>query len=128
MRYLQIPSELFKERRRNFMRHMKKNSLAIFYSNDFMLRSGDQTFPYRQDPSLFSLCGIDQPGTVLVLIKSSDKPEDEVLFILPIDPQQSIWNGERLTYQSTTAISGVHSVNRISQLEKFLQRTIPTII
>lgn len=109
------------------MRLMKRDSLAIFYSGDPMRRSGDQSYPYRQDPILFSLSGIDQPGTVLVLIKSSDTSEDEHLFILPNDPHHTIWNGERLTHQAASAISGTQHVHRISQLDKFLQRTIPTV-
>src|SRR5688572_1956127 len=106
MRYSQIPSRLFSDRRNEFLREMKRDSVAVFFSNDNMPRTGDQFFPYRQDSALFSLCGIDQEGTMLILYKGANKENNrEILFILPDDPEHATWNGDRLTKTAARKIS-----------------------
>ncbi len=96
------------------MKHMERGSVAIFYSNDLMPRSGDQTFPYRQESTLFALTGIDQPGTILVLCRLPNKNSfKEILFILPKDPDHVIWHGERLTNKQASTISGMDTIRTV---------------
>jgi len=111
MRYSRIPTELFIERRKQFAKKMEPGSIAIFYSNDQMHRSGDQFYPYRQNSALFLLSGIDQPGTVLVIYpKAKKKANKEIAFILPDDPKHSIWNGDRLSAKEAYKISGIENI------------------
>ncbi len=49
MRYTQIPKELFIRNRQKLAGRLEKNSIAIVHSNDQMLRSGDQCFPYPSE-------------------------------------------------------------------------------
>ncbi len=111
MRYSPIPPKLFVDRRNQFAKQMKSGSIAIFYSNDPMPRSGDTFYPYRQNSTLFSLTGIDQVGTILVLFPDAKKSiHKEIAFILPSDPAYAIWNGERLTHKSATKISEIRTI------------------
>ncbi len=111
MRYEKIPSVLFTERRAEFAKKMEPDSIAIFFSNDEMPRTGDQFYPYRQDSALFALTGIDQPGTILILYPDAKKKTNrEIIFILPSDPLHAIWNGDRLTLPDARQISGISSV------------------
>src|SRR5688572_28994866 len=106
MRYNTIPSSLFSDRRKAFCRQMQSSSIAIFYSNDPKHRSADQHYPFRQDPSLFAMSGIDQQGTILVLMRGSkQKKSAELLFILDNDPKNEIWNGKRLSKKEASKIS-----------------------
>lgn len=90
---------------------MAKGSIAIFHSNAEMYRSADQTFPFRQDSALFSMTGIDQPGTTLVLYPDAAKKSlREILFILPSDPFHLLWNGPRLSPKKASTISGISTV------------------
>ncbi len=111
MRYTKIPSQLFKDRRSEFAKKMKRSSIAVFYSNDYMPRNGDQFYPYQQDSALFALSGIDQPGTILVLYPEAPKNVlKEIAFILPDHPDQVIWNGDRLTHKEASLISGIQTI------------------
>lgn len=124
MRYPVIPPALFKDRRQAFVRKMEPGSLAIFFSNDHVTRTADQHFPFRQDSSFFAMCGIDQPGSALIINPAAkQKPNREILFILPEDPLHAIWNGERLTSRQASKISGVDHVRMIDDFEKTLQET-----
>ncbi|MEO5906248.1 MAG: aminopeptidase P family protein [Saprospiraceae bacterium] len=111
MRYEKIPSSLFTDRRAEFAQKMEPGSIAVFFSNDEMPRTGDQFYPYRQDSALFALTGIDQPGTILILYPDGKKKNSrEMVFILPIDPLQAIWNGDRLTVTEAKQVSGISSI------------------
>jgi len=98
---------------------MKKNSIAIFFSNDAMPRSGDQTFPFRQDPDLFALSGLDQPGSALVLNPGDHDPMMRAIaFILSPDPLHTIWNGKRYSKAEAKKASGINMIYTNDQWSK----------
>jgi hypothetical protein len=74
MRYPLIDPDLFKRNRRKLIGGLEKDSLAILHSNDQMVRSGDQYYPYRQSSDLFYLTGIEQEMTVLMISPGADEP------------------------------------------------------
>ncbi len=128
MRYPSIPSKLFAEKRKKIAKKMISGSMAIFFSNESMFRNGDQSFPFRQDSRLFSLSGLDQQGTILVLIRGAkNKLYQEMAFILPQDPLHSTWNGDRLTSKQAREISGISDIRMIDQLDKTMSTLIPTV-
>jgi Xaa-Pro aminopeptidase len=116
MRYEPISASLFSARRISFAKQMKKNSMAIFFSNDPMPRTGDQTFPFRQDADLFSMSGLDQPGTLLVLNPGAPDPKmRELAFILSPNPLHTIWNGKRYSKAEAQKISGIQTIYTTDQ-------------
>jgi Xaa-Pro aminopeptidase len=111
MRYESINPELFKQNRKNFSKEMKKNSLAVFVSNDIITRSADASYNWRQNPDLFYLSGIDQEETFLILFP--DAPEEkyrEVLFIRKTNEQIATWEGKKHTQDEAAKISGIKTV------------------
>lgn len=119
MRYSPIPSDLFTDRRNQFAKKMKRHSIAVFYSNDQMRRSGDQFYPYRQDSALFSLTGIDQEGTILILHPDAKKKFNrEILFILSEDREHAVWNGDRLSTSEAGKISGISHIMSLEKWDK----------
>ena len=67
MRYEPIDNKLYIANRQNLAKQMKPGSIAILVSNDFMPKGADGFFPWRQNPDLFYLTGVDQEETFLVL-------------------------------------------------------------
>jgi len=58
------------------------------------------------------MTGINQPDTILVLIKGKSNDEfREILFIKQIDEKQRIWNGEVLSRNDAIKVSAVEEVN-----------------
>ena len=131
MRYQPIPPTLFNDRRKEFTKKMIKGSLAVFYSNDPMPRSGDQFFPYRQDSDLFSLSGLDQPETIIVLYPSAkNTAHREMAFILAHDPQYAIWHGDRYSTKEAKSISGIDKIHTIDKWDRIMPglfRSVDTI-
>ena len=125
MRYQPINPELFKLNRRRFIRKMLPDSIAIFHSNDLMPRNGDTFHPFRQNSDLFYLSGLDQEETVVVLFPDCVKEEfQEIAFIKRTDEFIAIWQGEKLTKEKATAISGIQKVYWLDQMDNILNELI----
>jgi Xaa-Pro aminopeptidase len=111
MRYNAIDNNLFKLNRKNFIRQMKSKSVAIFVSNDLMTKSADAAYKWRQSPDLFYLTGVDQEDTFLVLFPDAPLPEwREMLFVRRTDEQIRTWEGNKLTKEAASAVSGITDV------------------
>lgn len=118
MRYPLINIELFKRNRSAFTSKMKKNSLAIFYSNDEMPKKGDQFFSFKQNPDFFYMSGISQEKSVLVLFPDSPIPEyKEVLFLLRTNELIAIWEGHKYSQEEATETSGIKTVKWLDEMD-----------
>ncbi|MCX7548232.1 Xaa-Pro aminopeptidase [Xanthomarina sp. F1114] len=122
MRYNQIPKSLFIKNRNNFTAKMRSNTLAILTSNDVKHNNADDVMGFTQNNDLFYLCGIDQEETILIVYPEANRKENrEILFIKETNEQIKIWDGEKLTKEQATDISGIARVEWIHDFEKVLQ-------
>lgn len=121
MKYDPINSDLFIKNRKNFMAQMKPKSIAVFNSNDIYPISADSTMPFEQHRDIFYLSGVDQEESVLLLFP--DCPNEdlrEVLFVRETNEHIAVWEGEKLTKEAATKISGIQSIFWLQDLEKTL--------
>ena len=103
------------------MVQMQPKSLAVFNSNDIYPISADSTIPFEQHRDIFYLSGVDQEESVLFLFP--DCPNEdlrEVLFVRETNEHIAVWEGENLTKEAATKISGVKSIYWLQDLEKVL--------
>lgn len=111
MKYNPIDESLFKRNRENFISELKTNAIAIFNSNDEYLRSGDQTFPFKQNSDFFYLSGIDQEQSVLILFPDCPNPlYREVLFLRQTNDHIAVWEGHKYTKDQARRVSGIQQV------------------
>lgn len=111
MKYTSIRNQLFVRNRKNFSKLLKKNSLAIFNSNDEFPRSGDQTYLFKQNSDIFYLSGIDQEQTILILFPDCSNPlYKEVLFLRQTNDHIAVWEGHKYTKKDAAKASGIDSV------------------
>ncbi len=125
MKYDRINADLFKLNRSLFTAKLKKNSVAIFLSNDEHPWNGDATHNFKQNSDLFWLSGVDQEDCILVL--SPDCPVIEMreaLFIKRTDDMMVIWNGHKLTQQQAKEVSGVQNVYWMEDYEAKIHSVI----
>ncbi|MEZ4899954.1 MAG: aminopeptidase P N-terminal domain-containing protein [Saprospiraceae bacterium] len=117
-RYSPIEAAFFVQNRKRFTREMTPHALAVFHANDAMPRSGDQTFPFRQNSHFFYLTGIDQEESALLLFPDSPKPEyREILFIRRTNEHLLTWEGPKLTADEAKKLSGIETVLWIDQMD-----------
>lgn len=125
MRYDPVPAEFFQRNRRRFMRKMQPDSIALFFSNHQMPRSGDVYFPFKQNEDLWYLTGLEQPGTVLVLFPDCVKDGyQEVVFT----PRSNLFldrlQGGTTDLDQAAALSGIPKVFWSDEQDRVLHELI----
>ncbi len=125
MKYRPIPPTLFQTNRERFCAKLPPDSIAILVSNDEMPRSGDASFPFRQNPDLFYLTGIDQEQTMLILFPDATDPKHrEVLFVRQTNDHIKVWEGHKYTQEEGRKISGIQQVMWTSEFEGLLNMLV----
>lgn len=125
MKYDPIHPDFFVNNRKRFMRKMQPDSLAIFYSNDLMPRSGDTFFPFRQNSGLFYLSGLDQEETVVVLFPDCIKEGfQEVAFVKRTSDYIAIWEGEKYSKEKAREVSGIQKVYWLDEMAPIIHELI----
>jgi Xaa-Pro aminopeptidase len=88
-----VPEE-FARRRRQLMRMVGREGIAILPSAPLRMRSRDVEYRYRQDSDFYYLTGFAEPDAVAVLIPGRDSGEF-VLFCRERDAEKERWDGAR---------------------------------
>ncbi len=101
------------------MAQMKPKSIAVFNANDIYPIGADSTLPFEQDRDLFYLSGADQEETILVLFPDAlDPKHKEVLFVRETNAHIAIWEGEKLTKEAATKVSGIQTIYWLTDFDK----------
>lgn len=123
MKYLPIDASLFVANRKDFVQHLKPNSLAIFNSNDIYPVSADSTMPFKQHRDIFYLSGVDQEESILVIFPdASDEGHREILFLRETNEHIAIWEGEKLTKEAALATSGIRTVYWLDMFDSIMKK------
>jgi Xaa-Pro aminopeptidase len=84
----------FAKRRRQLMRMMGRDAIAILPAASVKQRNNDVEYHYRQDSDFQYLTGFDEPESVAVLVPG--RPQGEfVMFVRDRDPARETWDGKR---------------------------------
>src|SRR5690606_3061800 len=119
MRYEKINKRLFIENRARLRKELKRNSVALFNSNDIMPTNADGTMRFRQNSDLFYLTGVDQDETILVVCPDyPDKKLREVLFVREVNEQIATWDGHKLTKEEAHEVSGIETILWTSDFQR----------
>lgn len=100
------------------MGRMKPKSLAVFNSNDIYPIGADSVLPFEQDRDIFYLSGADQEETILILFPDAiDSKHREILFVRETNDHIAVWEGEKLSKEKATEISGIQTVYWLNQFD-----------
>ena len=128
MRYEAVDPEFFVRNRANLAAKMKPNSVLILHANDIMPTNADGTLPWRQNNDLYYLTGVDQEETVVIIYPDAYTEADrEILFVRETSELIAIWEGEKLTKERATEVSGIKNVQWVDSFEAALQRLVPQV-
>ncbi len=82
----------FARRRRQFMRMIGKDAIAVLPAAPVRHRNGDIEYAYRQDSQFYYLSGFPEPDAVAVLVPG--RPQAEyLLFVREHDALRESWDG-----------------------------------
>ena len=117
MRHAPIDSGLFIAHRQRLTSLLPQHSVAIVHAADVLPTNGYGTLGLHPASDLFWLSGIEQEESVLVLAPQAVDPAlREILFLRQPNEHLATWEGEKLTKEKATRISGVERVRWLSEL------------
>ena len=99
---------------------LSPETLFIQFSAPVRVYSNDVDYEYRQDSDLLYLTGIDQEGTILVMMPAN-LTRKELLFVRDPDPRAEHREGHLLTIDEAQEASGIGEVHVLSDFEPFLK-------
>ncbi|MDQ7075107.1 MAG: Xaa-Pro aminopeptidase [Gammaproteobacteria bacterium] len=109
----------FVKRRKQLMRSVGKEGIAILAASPVRQRNRDVEYPYRQESDFLYLSGFSEPEAVLVLIPK--RPAGEfLLFCRESDPEQEIWHGRRAGLAGAVEEYGADDAFPISDMDEIL--------
>ena len=117
MRHAPIDLGLFIDHRRRLTALLPRRSLTIVHAADVLPTTGDGTARLYPASDLFWLTGIEQEESVLVLAPDAIEPASrEMLFIRQPNEHLATWEGEKLSKERATAVSGIATIRWLSDL------------
>jgi Xaa-Pro aminopeptidase len=109
----------FTRRRRQLMRMMGRDAIAILPAAAVKHRNGDVEYGYRQDSDFQFLTGFPEPEAVAVLIPH--RPQGEyVLFCRDRDPARELWDGDRAGQDGAVERYGADDAFPIGDIDEIL--------
>lgn len=118
MKYDRIDKSLYIHTRKQYVKHLKSRSLAVFNSNDIFSISADSTMPFQQQRDILYLSGVDQEESILLLFPdAADENQREILFLKETNPTIAVWEGAKLDKNEAFEVSGIKTVYWLDQFE-----------
>lgn len=109
----------FARRRRQLMRAMGEEGIAVIPASPVRVRNHDVEYPYRQDSDFLYLTGFTEPGAVAVLVPG--RPQGEyVLFCRERDPVMETWHGRRAGQEGAVEGFGADDSFPVADLDDIL--------
>jgi Xaa-Pro aminopeptidase len=109
----------FARRRRQFMRIIGKEAIAILPAAPVRHRNGDIEYAYRQDSHFHYVSGFPEPDAVAVLCPG--RPQGEyLLFVRERDPLRESWDGARAGTEGAVELYGADDAFPIADIDEIL--------
>lgn len=109
----------FARRRRQLMRMMGNDGIAIIASAPEKIRSRDTHYPFRQDSDFWYLTGFPEPDAVAVLVPGR-KAAEYIVFCRERDPEKETWHGRRAGQEGAVSHYGADDAFPIDDIDDIL--------
>jgi len=114
-----VDSKEFMRRRRQFMRMIGKDAIAILPAAPVRHRNGDIEHAYRQDSHFYYLTGFPEPEAVAVMVPG--RPHAEyLLFVRERDPEREAWDGPRAGTEGAIGHFGADDAFPVEDIDEIL--------
>ena len=114
-----MPRDEFARRRRQLMRLMGRDSIAVLPAAPIRHRNSDVEYPYRQDSDFHYLTGFGEPEAVAVLVPGRAQAE-YILFVRERDRARETWDGRRAGPAGASREYGADDAFPISDIDEIL--------
>ena len=110
---------IYKNRRKQLLKHMKPNSIAIIEASSEKIRNNDSAYRYRQCSDFYYLTGYNRPDAVLLIHKNKNMSISQFYSKRP-NKHDSVWTGDLWTSKKIARAYGFNKANYLDNFEKDL--------
>jgi Xaa-Pro aminopeptidase len=114
-----VPKDEFARRRRQLMRLMGRDAIAVLPAAPVRHRNGDVEYAYRQDSDFHYLTGFGEPEAVAVLVPGRSQAE-YILFVRDRDRAREAWDGRRAGPAGAAREYGADDAFPITDMDEIL--------
>ncbi len=114
-----MKSQEFARRRKQLMRMVGQDGIAILPAAPVRTRSRDVEYRYRQDSDFYYLTGFAEPDAVAILVPGRDAGE-YLLFCRERDADKELWDGLRAGPEGAVEIFGADDAFPIDDIDDIL--------
>ena len=118
-----INEQEYVSRRKALLQKLKPNSIALVCAATPKVRSNDTEYPYRQNSNFYYLCGIEEPSSALLFVKTN-KSSKVILFVQEKEPQFELWNGKVMGIKKARKRYEVDEVCSIKKLQSRIEENL----
>ena len=109
----------FETRRKQLLRMLGKNNIAIVPSAKSVIRNRDVEYPFRQDSDFYYLTGFDEPDAMAVFIPGRAQGE-YLLFCQEYDETTALWTGDVAGLDGARSDYSAHDAFPIDDIDDIL--------
>lgn len=109
----------FAKRRKQFMRLVGANNIAVIPSASVQTRNRDVEYAFRQNSDFLYLSGFNEPEAVLVFVPGREAGE-YIMFCREYDPTTALWVGASAGLDGVKSDYGVDDAFPIDDLDEIL--------
>ena len=114
-----LDTKEFAKRRRQLMRIMGADTIAILPAAALHYRNRDAEYPFRQDSDFYYLTGFTEPDAVAVLVPHREHGE-YIVFCRERDPVMETWHGRRAGPEGVQERYGADDAFPITDIDDIL--------
>jgi Xaa-Pro aminopeptidase len=114
-----IDAKEYARRRKQLMRIIGDDAIAIVPAAPERVRNNDSHYPYRQDSDFHYLTGFPEPEAVLALIPGREHGE-AILFCRERDAEREAWDGKRAGQEGAVREIGMDDAFPIDDIDDIL--------
>lgn len=118
-----ITTAEYKARRKHLASLLPKDSIALIFASNEIVRNGDAHYRFRQDSNFYYLTGFNEADAILVIDPQNTQ---SILFNKVHDIQNEIWNGKILGQEGACTELKVDAAYPISEINTHLQELLKT--
>ena len=117
-----MTSQFHSENRKCLAEKLPPGSLALVYSGNPPLKTGDEYYPFFADRNFVYLTGIEEQSLVLLIQKEESGEHNETLFLRPPDLIQERWNGRRIKADAAAEVSGIAGIKTFPEFNALFNK------
>lgn len=112
------PQSAYKERRARLMDSLPPDSIVVIPAAKHYYMTNDIPYVYRQNSDFSYLCGLQEPGSVMVLYRGNSGEVKFHLFVRPRSAHSELWDGPRTGVERANAFFGSDETSNVEEFEE----------